>query len=251
MNLENKSVQLYVQVFEDLLEKIKSGYYLPGDQLPTELAMETIYQVSRAPIKQALGKLTNSGLIVRKAGKGTFVTDWKPEQYPLLQMGGFVSQYIKNQASIHCKTLEVENIKADAKIQAILKLEPGNYVVHVSRIRYINDERIFYLNHYLIPQIGVEKIKAAGDFVSLPDVLANSCDLEYYHVSEEVAVESAESLVAKMLDIPKESPVMFIKRTSYTKEYKPIYYTEYYVKKCDWTYKVNYIRQPDVIKLGD
>ena len=54
-----------------------------------------------------------------------------------------------------------------------------------------------------------------------------------------------------MLDIPKESPVMFIKRTSYTKEYKPIYYTEYYVKKCDWTYKVNYIRQPDVIKLGD
>lgn len=248
MNLENKSMQLYVQVFEDLLAKIKSGYYSPGDQLPTESAMETIYKVSRAPIKQALGNLTNAGLIVRKAGKGTFVTDWKPEQYPLLQMGGFESQYIKNRASIHCKTLEVEDISADAKIQAVLKLEPGSRVIYLSRIRYINDERIFYLNHYLVPEVGIEKIRAVGDFVSLPDVLANSCNLEYYHVSEEVAVALAEPLVAKMLAIPEGSPVMFIKRIAYTKEYRPIYYTEYYVKNCDWKYKVNFIRQSDGFK---
>lgn len=243
VNLEGKSTQLYVQVFEDLLAKIKTGYYSPGDQLPTELAMESIYGVSRAPIKQALGKLGNAGLITRKAGKGTFVTDWKPGKYPLLQMGGFESHYIYNREYIHCKTLTVETIPANLKVAAALKIMSDSPVIHASRLRYVRDEAVFYLNHYLIPDVGIEKIKAAGDFVSLPDILASNCNFENFHVSEEVTASKAEPPVARMLGLSEGDPVMFIKRFAYTREYQPIYYTEYYVKAGAWTYRVNFSRK--------
>lgn len=211
--------------------------------MPTESAMEDIYGVSRAPIKQALDKLRNAGLIVRKAGKGTFVTEWKAEQYPLLEMSGFNSQYIYNRENIHCKTLTVQTIPADKTVAEALKVAPGSPVTHVSRLRYVLDEAVFYLNHYLAPEVDIEKIKAAGDFVSLPDVLVNSCGLKYYHVFEEISVKKAAPPVARMLALPEGDAIMFIKRFTYTREYQPIYYTEYCVKPSAWTYKVNYIRR--------
>lgn len=64
----------YMRVYNDIKEKISSGEYADGCQLPTEAMLQTEYGVSRITVKKAMEKLQYDQLVVRYAGKGTFVT---------------------------------------------------------------------------------------------------------------------------------------------------------------------------------
>ena len=60
-------------VFEDLFEKITSGFYQEGRQLPTEETLTGIYKVSRPVVRGALRALKEEGLIESVKGLGSFV----------------------------------------------------------------------------------------------------------------------------------------------------------------------------------
>lgn len=59
-----------------LQDNIVSGYYAPGDRLPSEADLCAHFDVSRPTLREALGRLTARGLIMAKrgAGGGAFVT---------------------------------------------------------------------------------------------------------------------------------------------------------------------------------
>src|SRR5690606_32830280 len=64
---------LYQQIYEQLLEDIRTGKYPPGSQLPTEKELAQAYGVSRITSKRALTELADAGLIERIRGRGSFV----------------------------------------------------------------------------------------------------------------------------------------------------------------------------------
>src|SRR5579875_2484178 len=55
---------LYLQVASQLREKILSGAYAPGDQLPTERELTEAFNVSRASVREALRALEAQGFLV-------------------------------------------------------------------------------------------------------------------------------------------------------------------------------------------
>jgi DNA-binding GntR family transcriptional regulator len=56
-----------------LVEKIDSGEWATGHQLPTEFELSSEFRVSRATVRQAMQLLAKQGLIERMQGRGTFV----------------------------------------------------------------------------------------------------------------------------------------------------------------------------------
>ncbi|RKX81420.1 MAG: hypothetical protein DRZ90_05450 [Spirochaetes bacterium] len=66
-------------IYDDLYGKIVSGVYKKGGQLPTEFMLVEEYGISRPTVAKALNDLQEQGLIERKVGIGTFVTN-VPEQ---------------------------------------------------------------------------------------------------------------------------------------------------------------------------
>lgn len=64
---------LYLQLYKDLLEKIRSGEYPPGSKLPSEKELGSVYNVSRITSKKAMDALVANGFITRTPGRGTFV----------------------------------------------------------------------------------------------------------------------------------------------------------------------------------
>lgn len=66
---------LYERLRAHLLDEIRSGRLLPGDRVPSELALADQFNVSRITSKKALETLEQDGLIVRFRGKGSFVAD--------------------------------------------------------------------------------------------------------------------------------------------------------------------------------
>ena len=69
----NSPLPIYYQLKSIIKEQIESGVLRPGDRLPTELVLCSTYNMSRAPVRQALLDLVQEGFIYRRAGQGTFV----------------------------------------------------------------------------------------------------------------------------------------------------------------------------------
>lgn len=65
---------LYGQVRDVLLARIGKGRYAPGDTLPNEMALASEFDVSIGTVRRAYDELQNSGIVVRKQGRGTYVT---------------------------------------------------------------------------------------------------------------------------------------------------------------------------------
>ena len=63
----------YVQIYNDITEKITSGYLKPGDKLPREIDLATIYHASRVSVRHALKILEGMNIIYRIKKGGTFI----------------------------------------------------------------------------------------------------------------------------------------------------------------------------------
>jgi GntR family transcriptional regulator of arabinose operon len=65
---------IYQQILNEIRDRISSGKWSAGIQIPTEAELENELQVSRVTIRQALSAAVEEGLIIRMPGKGTFVS---------------------------------------------------------------------------------------------------------------------------------------------------------------------------------
>jgi GntR family transcriptional regulator len=71
---QNGGAPLYRQVCDQLRAELDRGLWKPGDMLPTEAELGAVYGVSVGTVRQAVMSLVREGLIVRRPGKGSFVT---------------------------------------------------------------------------------------------------------------------------------------------------------------------------------
>jgi GntR family transcriptional regulator, transcriptional repressor for pyruvate dehydrogenase complex len=83
--------KLSQQITRQLLETIIVGHYRPGELLPPERDLASMFQVSRAAVREALGTLAAKGFVSVRQGRGTTVNppeDWNkldPEVFLLLR----------------------------------------------------------------------------------------------------------------------------------------------------------------------
>ncbi|MFR3751536.1 MAG: GntR family transcriptional regulator [Enterocloster sp.] len=73
-SFNQKGVSLYYQVETYIRTKIESGEWPSGFKLPTETELCQYFGVSRTTIRQAVNKMVEGGLLMRKQGSGTYVT---------------------------------------------------------------------------------------------------------------------------------------------------------------------------------
>ena len=84
-----KSLPLYKQIIEDILEKISNGTLRPNDRVMSEHELSEAYHVSSITSKNALTELADKGYLVRIKGKGTFVNS----QEILLRIPEYAQNY--------------------------------------------------------------------------------------------------------------------------------------------------------------
>lgn len=67
------------QAIAALKDFIEGGAYAPGDRLPAERDLMSDLGMSRATLRRALDALEREGAIWRHVGKGTFISDNRPD----------------------------------------------------------------------------------------------------------------------------------------------------------------------------
>lgn len=84
--------KLYVQIYNQLAEAIRTGMFAEGDKLPSEKELCQTFNVSRVPVREALCALELNGIVDSVQGVGVYVKDATPIM--LEQLGSMEPQDI-------------------------------------------------------------------------------------------------------------------------------------------------------------
>lgn len=226
------------KVFNDLHQKIKTNYYKEGEKLPTEKELQHHYGMSRAPIRQALGRLQSEGFIERKPGIGSVVTrDIHKTVWP--SVGGFSTNLGVKWKDLTCTTIEVVDIVGEEEVIGRLKAVEEDRLTRVKRVRFDRGIPVFLLNNYY-KNIDTAKIKETGEILNMRQFANKVLGLELVYVTEDIRSVRAETHTSHYLQVPLGHPLLEIKRTSYNRNYEPVEYVVYYVNSEKWPYSVSY-----------
>src|SRR5690625_3094616 len=65
----------YQVIIDDIKSKILSGEYNVLEKIPTEFALQEMYNVSRHTVRKAILELANEGFLRSEKGSGTYVSN--------------------------------------------------------------------------------------------------------------------------------------------------------------------------------
>lgn len=135
MTLERETRSLQAQIKLILRDQITSGVLRQGARLPTEPELMRQFGVSRITVSQALRDLVNEGLVVRRQGKGTFVSS-RPLGWTNL---GALLQRMPQRNSDHVEHslnyLECAQPPTDVALD--LQLQPGDRTWIFTRVKVV------------------------------------------------------------------------------------------------------------------
>jgi len=90
---------LYLQIIEYVQHKIEKNEWKQGEQIPTEMELAEKFNVSRITTKRAMEELARDGIIYRKKGQGSFVSNNSSEVRSTTEQNRMVSIIIPYQKS--------------------------------------------------------------------------------------------------------------------------------------------------------
>lgn len=73
--VHDSPLAVWGQLSRDIRQQVERGVLVPGGRLPTERELATAYGVNRLTVRQALDHLEQDGIIARKRGFGTYVSE--------------------------------------------------------------------------------------------------------------------------------------------------------------------------------
>jgi GntR family transcriptional regulator len=211
----------YGAIGKILRERILSGRYAQGMQLPSESALQSEFDVSRVTIRLALDVLRRAGLIESRQGKGYFVRPVRA-LHDLGRLQGFGEMMASVGVEAHSVVLEIAEGPASPEVQKALELERYESAMTIRRIRLGGGTALSYdVSHFPL-DIGrrlVELDLARADiFVLIEQVLG--VDLGFADLTLDVA--GADSTAAGHLGVREGDPLLRIKRLTYDVKKRPI-----------------------------
>lgn len=157
---------LYLQLANALQDVVTLRELKPGDVLPSETVLATENGLSRATVIKAFDTLVERGLVVRKQGRGTFVTS-PPMERQLPEFTGFSEHVHGLGQTPGGALLAFEIIPPAGPARLSSPFHEHEPLVRVERLRTVERDPVG-LHHMFVPtavaeQIGLDEQTAAGE----------------------------------------------------------------------------------------
>lgn len=230
------SEKLYMQVTEHIREKIISGSYRLGDQIPTEVELAATFGVSRPTVRQALSCLAMEGYLLRIKGSGTFVSQPKVLHESTTFIAGYIAESQRKGRFIRTKALSIGTEHANEYVAKALGIGIGNKVTKLVRLRsidnYNNNKPVMYTTVYVPFKLFPEMCEIDFSDTSFYDVIDRK-GLSVLHVSRDLEVVTTPIDIAGELQISPFEPSIFVCSIGKGADMRVVEYAEsYYPAGC-------------------
>lgn len=230
---KSSAVPLHVQVANKLRDLIKDGSLEKSDFPITEKYLEQKLNISRNTIRQAITKLADEGLLIKRRSKGIDVVEDAIRFISETVSGfSFTEGALKIGKIPSVKMLVSEIIKVPKKvIKFIPNISLEEEVFHTRRLRFLDGIPVCIVEHYIpakyAPGITEEDFSETGPNQSVHYVLE-----KYYNLTISKWIETITAIIinkqdSKLLKIPENSAGLFREDVTYSNEGKIIYHSNH------------------------
>lgn len=221
MNQSRDFTPLYHKIEQHLREELNTGRLKAGEMLPSEAQLSTQFNVSRITVRRALKELIQQGILYTLQGKGTFAA-----HTPIREISGFrsFSEDIQSKGlRPSSRLLRLEHMSADEEVAAHLRIQPGEPVYLLQRVRLADDQPVAFETAYLPARLfpGLERHDLSQ---SLYQVLREQYQVHPAWADAEIQATAADPEVAQALGMHAGEPVLTAHRLTYTESFEMVEY---------------------------
>jgi GntR family transcriptional regulator len=221
---KNSATPLYIQIQDDLYEQVRTGAFLPGARVPSEIDLVGRYSVSRMTARRALDELVNRGVLFRRQGKGTFVAD-DVVVYGLSTMLSFSGTLRANGYQVDTHVLHQDIVPAPPFVSSKLKLDPESNVVVVRRLRVVNGRPAAIHTSFLDATIFDPLLRVDLSTNSLINAIEEISGLRVAYTKDSVRAALVSAEDRNLLQLAAGTPVLQVEGVAHTVNGQPIRYT--------------------------
>ena len=213
-------VPFYFQLARLLQEEISSGRWAPGTQLASEPTLCEHFGVSRSVIRQALDRLEREGAVQRVKGRGTFVVGPSNDSWRLQSSDGFFHEEVGLGHLVTSKILRAESGPLPRWATTALEIPDGSDGATIERLRFVDGQIALYTVNHAPPDLADTVLGLRAED-SLYERLAQDHGLTVHSGRRVVEAVAAQARLAKLLEVPRATPLVFIESVSWDEEQRP------------------------------
>lgn len=210
------SLPLYEQLAARLTSAIRDDRLPPGTVLPPEPDLARMVGVSRQTVTRALTGLARHGLVTRRRGIGTFVSEPTIEQ-PLEGVYSFI-RTLTAQGRRPGNRLLGSRITVEREASAFLTGRADAPVFEISRIRLVNGSPLVFEEVFLGIECGERITPAQFRDDILYETLESVCGLAVDRADETLRPVLIDATEAALLGVAPGEPAFLVERFAYAGE---------------------------------
>jgi GntR family transcriptional regulator len=216
----------YVQIRESLRTEIAKGAFKPGQKLLPEDELASQYGVSRMTVRQALTDLIDAGIVYRRHGVGTFVSQAHVER-DHSRLTNFFEAAEEEGIIARASVLVGEVIPAKRQVAIALNLEESEPVIRIKTLRFANDVPVTvhdaHIPYKLFPDLLKRNFERLHIWTHMEDY-----GYRVKRAVQKIEARDADEEMAQLLGIEIGGPILYKERTVYAEDGTPVEFTYCY-----------------------
>ncbi|GAB3664478.1 GntR family transcriptional regulator [Ramlibacter alkalitolerans] len=209
---------LYQQIKGLILQSLQAGEWKPGEAIPSEMELAARFRVSQGTVRKAIDELAAENLVVRRQGKGTFVSTHAEQhvRYRFLKL--VPDSGAPEDLPAERKVLECRRTRASAEVARALQLRTGDPVVQVRRILSFAGRPTILEDIWLPGNTfkGLTAEQMAGHQGPTYALFELAFGVRMVRAEEKIRAVAAEEPQAALLALKAGAPLLSVERLSYT-----------------------------------
>lgn len=234
---------LYYRVFRSLEQRVREGRYAPGDRLPSEDQLCREFNASRITIREAVRRLVDLGLVVRRRGSGTFVSGEEAARAEApIRLTAALEDLFAQVETVRVKLARVSEEVPPVDVARLLGLPDRQPVSVVRRIRAYHDQIFSLTFNYLPLSLGVRL--SEGDLYEYPllRLLEEKLLVRFRWADQTIEARTADEEVAAALGIRFGDPVLYVQRLMFARGRTPLEVVRSFYRGDIYQYQVRMVR---------
>jgi GntR family transcriptional regulator len=210
----------YLQVRDELVGRIQSGMWAPGQLIPSEIELAREFKVSQGTARSAVNALAMENILVRRQGLGTFVYEHTQEE----ELARFFRVFDDMRERVHAESRGSRLVeqRASPTERRELHIASDAKVLRLRRVRLRNSSP-FALETISLP---ASRFPDLGRHEPLPCALYELYQKHYgvlvVSAEERLTAGLADRAAAKALDIESGAPLLRIERVAFALDGTPV-----------------------------
>ena len=216
-------IPLRAQVEELLRGLIRRPEYQNGALLPDEMRLAAQLGISRGTVRSSITKLVHEGLLERKAGVGTRVSNRHAES-GIRAWRSFTREMADKGITVENFMTEYRLVKPSPYAAQALLLTSNSSVWCLNRIRGWNGKPVLQSVSCFHPRLG---LKGTEKFEKpLYEAIETASGVRPHHAREEFSATNADARMARLLEVNKATPLLLRRHTVFDPGNRPFEYAE-------------------------